>query len=44
MRDIHPDFLKPEALQRYIPIMYSMSKHVKDTSQPNSHPQHLNSK
>ncbi|KAB9540699.1 hypothetical protein FH972_027042 [Carpinus fangiana] len=31
MRAIHPDFLKPEALQRYIPIMYSMSKQHLET-------------
>ena len=31
MRAIRPDFLKPEALQRYIPIMDSMSKRHLET-------------
>ena len=31
MRAIRLDFLKPEALQRYIPIMYSMSKQHLET-------------
>jgi hypothetical protein len=35
MRAIRPDFLKPEALQRCIPIMDSMSKqHWKQTGRP----------
>ncbi|KAE8038512.1 hypothetical protein FH972_011013 [Carpinus fangiana] len=32
MRAIRPDFLKPEALQHYIPIMYSMSKQHLETN------------